>query len=145
MRGRSQICNVKDGRIRVTCPRCDKKKFVAVTAGLRKKTIRCVCGLSTPCTLNHRVYPRESTCGKGLVIVENGKEIPVYLSDISLVGIGFLVPYQYLSAIVPNHEISIKFRSLAGSMVQRRIRIKSILSNRVGAEIIGLNHSHAPL
>jgi hypothetical protein len=137
MRGRSQICNVKDGRIRVTCPRCDKKKFVVVVAGLRKKTIRCVCGLSRLYTLNHRAYPRESTCGKALIIVESGKEFPVYLSDISLVGIGFLVPYQYLNAIIPNREISIKFRAQSGSMVQRRIRIKSILNNRVGAQILG--------
>lgn len=136
MRGRSQICNVKDDRIRVTCPRCGKKKFLMIVPGLRKKTVRCVCGMSTLCTLNHRVYPRESTCGKALIILENGRECPVYLCDTSLVGIGFLVPYQYLSAIAPNHEISIKFRSMAGPMVHRKLRIKSILSNRVGAQIL---------
>ena len=137
MRGRSQICNVKDGRIRIVCPRCGKKKFVTIAANLRKKTIRCMCGLSTPCTLNHRVYPRESTCGKALIILENSKEFPVYLCDTSLAGIGFLLPYQYMSAIANTHELSIKFRSMAGSMAQRRIRIKSILNNRIGAQILG--------
>lgn len=137
MRGRSQNCHVKDGRIRVTCPRCDKKKFVMIAAHLRKKTVRCACGMSTLCTLNHRAYPRESTCGKALIILENGRECPVYLCDTSLAGIGFLAPYQYLSAFSPNHEVSIKYRSISGSMVQRKIRIKSILNNRVGAQILG--------
>jgi len=142
MRGRSQICNVKDNRIRITCPRCGKKKYVAIVSDIRKKTIRCVCGMSTLCTLNHRRYPRESTCGKALIIMENGTECPVYLCDISLVGIGFIIPHQYLHAVSTRQEISIKFRSLAGAMVRRKVRIMSIISNRIGSQILGIGQPH---
>ncbi len=136
MRGKSQTCNVIDGRIRVTCPRCDKKRYIAVPAGTRKKTVRCHCGMSTLCTLNNRHFPREATCSKGLVVLSNGRECPVYLSDSSLGGIGFLMPYQHLRSVSVDHEIIIKFRALAGTMIQRRLRIKSIASNRIGGQFL---------
>jgi hypothetical protein len=139
MRGKSQTCNVKDGRIRVTCPRCAKKKYVMIVSGIRKKMVRCVCGMSTLCTLNHRGYPRESTCSKALIILENGRECPVYLCDTSLAGIGFLIPYQHLNSLSNHQEINIKFRSMAGSMIQRKICIKSITNNRIGAQFLGNN------
>ena len=93
--------------------------------------------MSTICTLNHRVYPRESTCGKAFVILEDGRECSVYLCDISLIGIGFLIPYQYLHSISTHQEINIKFRSMAGSTVQRKILIKSVINNRIGSQILG--------
>jgi len=136
MRGKSQTCNVIDGRIRVTCPRCEKKRYLAVPAGTRKKTVRCNCGMSTLCTLNNRSFPRETTCSKGLVVLPNRRECPVYLSDISLGGIGFLMPYQFLRSVSSGQEISIKFRSIAGTMIQRRLRIKSIVSNRIGGQFL---------
>ena len=137
MPGRSQICNVKDNRIRITCSRCGKKKYVTIISDIRKKTVRCACGMSTACTLNHRVYPRESTCGKALVTLKDGRECSVYLCDISLTGIGFLIPYQYLHSISTHQEIYIKFRAITGSTVQRRILIKSIVNNRIGSQILG--------
>ena len=74
--------------------------------------------------------------------MENGKECPVYLCDISLTGIGFLIPHQYLHSVSAQQEINIKFRSMAGSMVQRRVRIKSIINNRIGSQILGNSHPH---
>ena len=147
MSGKSQTCNVKDGRIRVTCPRCAKRKYVTIISGIRKKTVRCDCGMSTLCTLNHRRTPRESTCGKALITLQDGKEFPVYLCDTSLAGIGFLIPHQYKRSVsISNHqEITIKFRSLAGPTVQRKLRIKSIINNRIGAQFLNINNSHFSL
>ena len=140
MRGKSQTCNVKDGRVRVTCPRCAHKKYVAIATNIRKKTIRCPCGLSTLCTINHRVYPRESTCGKALLVIGKGKEFPVYLCDTSLAGIGFLLPYQYSRSISLHQELFIKFRSLSGAMTQRKIHIKTMIANRIGAQFTDISH-----
>jgi len=136
MRGRSQTCTVKNGRIRVSCPRCDKKRYITVPAGLRKKSVRCACGLSALYTLNHRACPRESTCGNALVFLPNGRQVPVYLCDSSLGGIGFNIPPQYNRSIAANQELSIKFRGGSGATVQRKIRVKNMMSNRIGAQFL---------
>lgn len=136
MHGKSQTCTVKDGRIRVTCPRCEKKRYLTVPAGVRKKTVRCSCGQSTLCTLNHRGGPRESTCSKAVVFLKNGRECPVYLCDISLGGLGFLLPFQYLRSIAGGQELLVKYRSTAGSMIQRKIEVKSVTNNRIGAQFV---------
>jgi len=134
MPGKSETYTVKDGRIRITCPRCAKKKYLAIPAGVRKKMVRCVCGMSMTCTLNHRTSTRESVCSKAMIILQSGKECPVYLCDISLAGIGFNIPNQYTRSVTVGQEIIIKFRSTTGSSTQRRIRIKSIINARAGAE-----------
>jgi len=136
MPGRSQTCTVKDGRIRITCSRCAKRQYVAIPGGLRKKTVRCPCGQSTLYTLNHRTYPRESTCGKAFVILHTGRECPVYLCDISPGGVGFNIPTQYSRAIANGQDLRIKYRSMAGSTVLRKIRIKNLGNNRAGAEFL---------
>lgn len=133
---RSQVCNVMEGRIRVTCSRCEKKRFIAVADGLRKKLIRCQCGQSTQYILNHRSAVRESSCGKALLFLANGRNCPVYLADISMSGIGFSVPHQYTRAIASGQDINIKFRALSGATIQRKIRIKSVIGNRIGAQFL---------
>lgn len=136
MSGRTQTCTVKDGRIRSTCARCARKQYVIIPAGLRKKMVRCNCGHSTYYTLNHRVANRESTCGKAFVILHNGRECPVYLCDISIGGVGFNIPTQYSRAVANGHDLRIKYRSVSGSMVVRRIQIKNLNNQRVGAEFL---------
>jgi hypothetical protein len=136
MRGKSQTCTVKDGRIRLTCTRCAKKQFIVIPPGTRKKTARCQCGLSTQLTLNHRATPRESTCGKALIILQNGRQCPVYLCDMSQGGVGFNIPHQYTRSVAVGQEIAIKYRTLTGSSIQRRIRVKSIIYTRAGAEFL---------
>jgi hypothetical protein len=136
MQGRAQTCSVKDGRIRITCARCAKKHYVAVPAGTRKKTVRCVCGLSTLYTLNHRATPRESISGQAQLILLNGRECPVYLCDRSLGGISFNIPRQYARSVANGQDIRIKYRSMGGSTLQRKIRIKSMNNNRVGAQVL---------
>lgn len=136
MRGRSQISTVKDGRIRVTCARCGKRQYVAVPAGLRKKTVRCTCGMSALHTLNHRASVRESTCGKALVILHNGREYPVYLCDISPGGIGFTIPVQYSRMIANTQDLRVKYRSITGLSVLRKIRITNLANKRAGAQFL---------
>ncbi|MGE4560777.1 MAG: hypothetical protein AB7E77_11290 [Desulfobulbus sp.] len=136
MRGRAQTCTVKDGRIRVTCSRCTKSRYVAVPGGLRKKNVRCPCGQSTMYTLNHRAAARESTWGKAFVLLPNGRECPVYLCDISPGGLGFTLPPQYTRTLATAHDLRIKYRSGTGNTMLRRIRITSLVNNRAGAAFL---------
>ncbi len=136
MPGRAQTCSVKDGRIRVTCARCAKKRYVPIPPGTRKKTVRCTCGLSTNYTLNHRATARESLSGQALLTLLNGKECPVYLCDRSLGGVSFNIPRQYARSIAAGQDVRIKYRSTGGPTLQRKIRIKNISNNRIGAQFL---------
>lgn len=136
MRGRTQTCSVQNGRIRVTCSRCNKTRYVAVPGGIRKKNIRCPCGLSTMYTLNHRVFARESAWGKAFILLPNGCECPVYLCDISIGGVGFNIPPQYNRLLATTHDLRIKYRSVGGNAQLRKIRITSLINNRGGAEFL---------
>ena len=69
MRGKSQTCTVKDGRIRITCTRCARKQYVTIPIGIRKKMIRCTCGQSALYTLNFRGSARLKFAGCGHIIV----------------------------------------------------------------------------
>jgi hypothetical protein len=136
MRGRTQTCSVTNGRIRVTCSRCNKTRYVAVPGGIRKKNVRCPCGQSTLYTLNHRTSTRESTWGKALILLPNGRECPIYLCDISIGGIGFNIPPQYSRILSTTHDLRIKYRSVGGATSLRKIRITSLNNNRAGAEFL---------
>jgi hypothetical protein len=136
MPGSSQTCTVKDGRIRITCSRCGKRQYVIIPGGLRKKPVRCRCGQSTLYTLNHRTAPRESTCGKAFLFLLSGRECPVYLCDTSIGGVGFSIPPQYTRSVACGQDLRIKYRTATGSTVLRKIRIKSLGNNRVGAEFL---------
>ena len=136
MRGRAKTCNVVEGRIRVSCPRCERKWYLAVPAGIRRKSVRCTCGMSTQYTLNHRAAMRETTCGKALLFLASGRQCPVYLCDLSLGGVGFNVPPQYVRALAAGQEGQLKYRAMHGSSMQRRIRIRSVANTRVGAQFL---------
>ena len=79
---------------------------------------------------------RESTSGKAVVFLTNGRQRPVYLCDLSMGGLGLKIPLRYARALTCGQEVSIKCRALTGAMVQRKLRIKSVTSNRVGAEFL---------
>ncbi len=136
MLGRSQTIKAKDGRIRVSCPRCEKKRYVPVQNGVRKKQVRCTCGQSVLYTINHRLHDRESIWGKAFVLLENGNEIPIYLLDLSLGGIGFNVAPQFARSLGSVHTARIKYRSATGHSTLRKIHITSLHNNRAGAEFL---------
>jgi hypothetical protein len=126
-------CKVKSGRVRVICSRCDKIRYIAAPYVQHLKTVRCTCGMSAVYALNYREFARETFSGRASIILQNGKEWPVYLSDISIGGIGFIVPQQHRPGIPVQHNFGIKFRSDNGSIVQRKICIRNRVSNRFGA------------
>lgn len=136
MPGRSQTHTVKDGRIRFVCGRCERKRFLIVPTGVRRKQVRCVCGLSVQLTLNHRASNRESTSSKAHLLLEGGREYPVYVCDTSLGGIGFIIPPQFNRSIHLGKEMRIKFRNLVGATVLRKIQIRNKGNFRIGAQFL---------
>jgi hypothetical protein len=79
---------------------------------------------------------RESTSGKAVVFLTNGRQRPVYLCDLSMGGLGLKIPPQYARALTCSQKVSIKCRALTGAMVQRKLKIKSITTKRVAAEFL---------
>lgn len=133
MLGKSKSCAVKGGRIRVRCPRCKKIKYAPVTPGIRRKNVRCSCGLSTNYMLNYRQVDREVTSGRAQAILQNGREVKIHLADTSSRGIGFLVQQNVARSVSCGQEIVIKYRSAASSVIQRRVKVMNIAGNRIGA------------
>ncbi len=136
MSARSDICNVKGGRIRVICARCKTVRYVSVSQASRKKTVRCRCGKVTYYNLNHRGYQREKISGSGEIIFNNSTKYKVHLRDITLAGIGFIVQRHISRILHPKREVIIKYRTSNGAAIERKIRIKNREGIMVGAEFI---------
>ncbi|PIE56160.1 MAG: hypothetical protein CSA34_05465 [Desulfobulbus propionicus] len=105
-----------------------------VPSGLRKKIFRCTCGLATTYTLNHRKENREVTSGKALVILSGGQEYPVYLTDLSVRGVGFTMAPQYCRFLSSGGEVNLKYRSASGGLALRKLRVVTITGNRIGGQ-----------
>lgn len=134
-------CNVLGGKIRVTCTRCSRKKYVEVPPNSRRRVFRCICGKSQVYLVNYRKDNRESISGKAQMILTNATEAKIRLCDASTSGIGFLVPREYTSTLSCGQEIRIKYKSGSGSTTQRKICIKNIMGNRVGGQYTNLGIS----
>lgn len=134
MFNRAGSCDVKGGRIRVCCPRCKKIAYVAVLSDARRKTVRCSCGKSSFYTLNYRGAVRESIAGKAQVIFNGSQKAPVYLCDTSPLGMGFKISRDFARSLNKGQEVRIS--STAGSASQRKLVVKNINGNRIGAEFI---------
>lgn len=134
MFAKTNSCDVKGGRVHVTCKRCKKTRYFEVLQNDRKRTLRCSCGKSESYTLNHRRFNRESASGVAQVILNGGRESKVMLCDMSYGGVGFLMKRQYARSLKVSSETVIRFRASSGAMTQRKIRIQSIDNNRVGGQ-----------
>lgn len=136
MFGKSKYCSVKGGRIRVRCSRCKKIKYAPVTPGIRRKNVRCSCGLSTGYALNYRGVNRELVNSRAQATLMNGSEVKIHLADSSSLGIGFILKQNIARSMSCGHEILIKYRSSTGSIIQRRVKVMNITGNRVGARYL---------
>lgn len=134
MAGLAKSCNAIGGKIRVTCPRCNKTKYAEVATGTRRKIVRCSCGMSASYSVNYRKAVREAASGRAQVVFNNSKESKIRLCDTSYAGVGFVVPPELALSLSCGQEISVKCKSGSGSMAQRKLRIRNITRNRVGGQ-----------
>lgn len=137
----NRSCDVVGGKIRVTCPRCRRKKYAEVPPNSRRRVVRCICGKSQVYLVNYRKDNRESISGKAQMVLMNASEAKIRLCDASISGIGFLVPREYISVLSCGQQIGIKYKSGNGSTTQRKICIKNIMGNRVGGQYTNLGVS----
>ena len=134
MAGHSKTCDARGGMIRITCSRCNKTRYFEVAAGTRRRVVRCQCGLSGSYTINYRSDTREQSSSRAHAVLANAHEALIRLCDTSASGVGFLIPREYAHSLHKGQEIRIKFRGSGGSFAQRRIRIRNITGNRIGAQ-----------
>ena len=137
MLGRVITTKVMDGRARIVCSRCKKNRYIEVPSGLNGKLVRCQCGVSVFVRFDRRVFPRETMSGRAILIFPNGERSPVYLCDYSLGGISFIFPDPHKGFLAVGQEILIQYPTLQGESILRRIRLKTLRANRVGAEFLG--------
>ncbi|THB71983.1 MAG: hypothetical protein D6B25_17625 [Desulfobulbaceae bacterium] len=84
--------------------------------------------------INYRSHTREATSARALAVLSNAREAIIRLCDTSEYGVGFLVAKDSASLLRKGQEIRIKFRGGSGSVAQRKILIRSVVGNRIGAQ-----------
>ena len=133
--------DVAGGMIRATCTRCSRSAYLEVAQGSRRRIHRCRCGKSTSYNVNYRKERREVSYGPARVITRNAREHKIRLNDVSLSGVSFFITSELALAMRRGQEIGIKFRSGGSSVMQRKIRIRNIKKNRIGAQYVGATMS----
>ena len=128
--------DVAGGRIKATCPRCDTVAYLEVAPNARRRIYRCKCGKSTSFEINYRKERREITYGPARVVLRNTQEKKIRLNDLSIEGVSFFIAREFALTMRRGQEIGIKFRSSGSSMMQRKICIKNIKKNRIGAQYV---------
>lgn len=132
----TQTSDVAGGRIKAACPRCKRITYLEVAHNSRRRINRCRCGKSTSYNINFRKERREVTYGPARIVLKNAQEHKIQLRDTSTEGVSFYISSDLAHTLSKGQEIGIKFRSGGGSALQRKVRIRSIFKNRVGAQYI---------
>ena len=129
--------DVNGGRIKATCPRCSTTAYLEISQGSRRRIHRCKCGKSTGYEINYRKERRETTYGPAKIVLRNTQEKKIRLNDTSIGGLSFFVGSEQALSMRRGQEVSVKFRTGGSGMAQRKVRIRNINKNRIGAQYIG--------
>lgn len=132
----ARTSDVAGGRIKATCPRCGTIAYLEVAANSRRRIFRCKCGKSTSYSINYRKERRETAYGPARVVMRNAQEQKIRLNDTSTSGVSFYIASELALSMRRGQEIGIKFRASGSSAMQRKIRIRSIQKNRIGAQYV---------
>lgn len=88
--GKTKTFRIINNRLQFRCASCGAKRSFSIPPHLRGKNIRChKCGEITRCSFNRRGTLRELQSGKAILITDHGKEVDIFLTDMSTKGIGF--------------------------------------------------------
>lgn len=128
-----KVCDVKGGRIKTTCPRCLKTRFIEVEPGMRQRIVRCGCGKAASYQLNHRRVFRGSASTRAWAVLGDSTETWIRVCDASELGIGFHIDGVHARSLQLGQELSIRYH-LDGAPARRHIKIRNINGTRVGAE-----------
>ena len=128
--------DVAGGRIRAVCPRCNTSAYLEVAPGDRRRIYRCKCGKSSGYSINYRKERRETTYGPARIVLRNAQEQKIRLNDASIDGVSFYINSEHALSMRRGLELGIKFRTSGSSVMQRKICVKSINKNRIGAQYV---------
>ncbi len=135
--GKTKTFRVIKNRLQFRCLNCGAKRTFAIPPHLRGRNIRChKCGEITKCSFNRRVTLRELQSGKAVLITDQGIEVDIFLTDMSIKGIGFELPVRAARARVIKIGDQVRLscrwnrRLLSGS----RFVVQNINGQRVGVK-----------
>jgi len=132
---RSRLFQVRSNRIRFKCAECQTTRSLPVPPNVRRRSAKChKCGVITHCQLNRRIQPRESQSGKVTMITRDGRETDIHLHDISLNGVGFIVPPGTARRLSVRQEVSFKCSWNSRLLTRKRYIIKNIKDQYIGVE-----------
>ena len=131
---KSRTFQVNEGRMFFKCPFCKFRKIVAVTSGLRRKSVCCQkCGEKTFCALNRRQVERISQSGRVLLLVGDDTA-EVNMLDISINGVGLEMNIRSGLKVVVGREVKLKCNWNPRLFSQERYIVKSVRGFKVGLE-----------
>jgi hypothetical protein len=136
--GKTRTFRVISNRIQFICPTCRTRKFSMVPRVLRRKNMKCSkCSEVTRCILDRRTKPRELQSGKVLMLT-GGKELEVFLHDISIDGIGVDLPVRALRSgkLTTGREVRFKC-SWNPRLINGNFVVNNVKDQRVGVEKVG--------
>lgn len=132
---KAQTFRAISGRIHFKCHACQAKRMVAISPGVRQRSIRChKCGESTRARFNRRLILREQQRGKVLISTSDSSYFEVDLYDISLNGIGFDVSPRDIRKMTVGAEVQFRCTWNPRLFSQGRYIIRSIKGRRIGAQ-----------
>ena len=134
--GKTRTFQVVANRIQFRCPECRARKFSTVQPNLRRKSMRCLkCGEMTKCILDRRCKARELHGGKIVMVTQGGKNLEVFLHDISVDGIGIDLPVKALRAgkITAGRQVRFKC-SWSPGLLNGSFIVNNIKDQRIGIQ-----------
>ncbi len=139
--GKTQTYHVIGNRIRFICTACKTRRNSIVQRNIRKKNIRCsACGEVTKCILDRRARRREQHSGKIIMITQGGRNLDVFLHDISASGVGLDIPIKALRSrkITAGRRVRFKCSWNPHLFNNGNFVISNINGQRIGVQKIGL-------
>jgi len=135
--GKTRTFKVVSNRIKFICPTCKARKIAPVPRSLRRKNIKCYkCAEVTGCLLDRRLKPREIQNGK-ILMVTGGRELEVFLHDISIDGIGVDMPVKTLRSGKLTEGRQVRFKcSWNPRLINGNFVVNNVKGQRIGVEKI---------
>ncbi len=138
---KTRTFQVASNRIQFRCPECKAKKFSTVQPKLRRKSMRCLkCGEMTKCILDRRSKARELHGGKIVMVTQGGRNLEVFLHDISVDGIGIDLPVKALRTRKITAGRQVRFKcSWSPGLLNGSFIVSNVKDQRIGIRKVGSN------
>jgi len=135
--GKAKTFRVVNHRFQFKCDKCGTRKYMAIPSHLRQRSVRChKCGEIVRCSFNRRATLRELQSGKAVLITNSGKDVEIFLSDVSSKGLGFEMSIRAMRsrAIKIGDQIQVYCSWSPRLLSNSRYVVQNIRGQRVGVK-----------